>query len=203
MPKIFLFFFTFLILTPLLGGQTLAGQGEPIQIESDRMESVDGENAIFFSGRVVAHQGELVVHSDEMTVYYLSEEEKAALPPGDQRRLKKLFATGNVKIETEGWIGTGRRMDYFELERKVYLTGDAKVWQDDNLVTGEAVTMYLDEGKSIVERGGENGRRVRAYFYSGDNDAAAADNNRQPDLAPMPREQQPNPRVEQPATVTP
>lgn len=164
------FYFFLICCLALLPATTARGeQAASIQIESDRMESVGGENAILFSGQVVARQGDLVVHSDGMTVFYLDEEERAQLPAGDERRLKKLFAIGNVKIETPEWIGTGERLDYFEVERKVYLTGNARVWQGNNLVTGEAVTIYLDEGKSIVERSDKPGGRVRAFFYSGDN----------------------------------
>ncbi len=159
-----------LILSLLLGTApwARAEQPSPIQIESDRMESGEGENTILFTGGVVARQGELVIHAERMTIVYLSEEEKAQLAPESARRLKKLSATGNVKLETAAWIGTGARMDYFEVERKVYLSGEAKVWRGNNLVTGEAVTIHLDEGKSIVERSEQPGERVRAFFYSSD-----------------------------------
>ena len=138
----------------------------PIEIESDRMESAEQENAIVFRGQVVARQGDLVIHSDVMTIIYFSEDEKARLSPGDERRLKQLYAEGDVKIETADWIGTGEFMEYFELERKVNLTGNARVWQDNNLVTGDVVTLFLDEGRSIVESGAQPGERVRAFFYS-------------------------------------
>ena len=152
-----------LLITPAWAEQPL-----PIQIESDRMESGEGDNTIIFTGEVVARQGELVVHADRMTIIYLGDEEKARLASDSAPRLKKLTATGNVKLETAAWIGTGARMDYFEVERKVYLSGEAKVWRGNNLVTGEAVTIHLDEGRSIVEGSEQPGERVRAFFYSGD-----------------------------------
>jgi len=146
----------------------------PIEIESDRMESAEQENAIVFRGQVVARQGDLVIHSDVMTIIYFSEDEKARLSPGDERRLKQLYAEGDVKIETADWIGTGEFMEYFELERKVNLTGNARVWQDNNLVTGDVVTLFLDEGRSIVESGAQPGERVRAFFYSNDAEGQSA-----------------------------
>lgn len=148
--------------------QTTTGNSGPIQIEADRMESLQDENAVRFSGKVEAKQGGLIIHSDTMTVFYLSEAEKAALPAGDARKMKKLFATGNVELQNEGWIATGNNMEYFEQERKVVITGNTKVWQDNNIVTGESVTLYLDQGKSIVERSQKKGERVKAFFYPGD-----------------------------------
>ena len=163
-------------------------ESPPINIEADRMESLQNDNAIFFSGQVVAKQGGLVIHSDEMTVYYLSEAEKAALPANDTRKMKKLYATGRVEIQNEGWIATGDAMEYFELERKVYITGNTKAWQDNNLVTGEAMTLYLDEGKSVVERSAGPGERVRAFFHSGgegEAEAAAPNGKVSPPVAPV------------------
>lgn len=141
-----------------------ATESVPIHIEADRMESINDKNAVYFSGNVDAKQGELVIRSDEMTVYYLSAEEQQK---SDGRRLKKLFAKGHVEIENEGWVATGDDMEYFENERKVLLTGNTKVWQDNNLVTGDSLLLYLDEGKSIVESGKKKGKRVTATFSPG------------------------------------
>jgi len=140
---------------------------QPIHIEADRMVSMKNDNAVLFSGNVDARQGELVIRSAEMTVYYLSDEEKAKLPPSEGRNMKKLLAKGNVKIQNEGWTATSDNMEYFEAERKVVLTGNTKVWQDNNLVTGDSAVLYLDEGKSIVERSQKKGERVKAFFYPG------------------------------------
>jgi lipopolysaccharide export system protein LptA len=163
--KIFLLAFAFLWnLAPQPAGaqQKEAATGNvPIHIEADRMESINEKNTVYFSGNVDAKQGELIIRSDEMTVYYLSSEEQKNK---ENRRLKKLFATGHVEIENEGWVATGDNMEYFETERKVLLTGNTKVWQDNNLVTGDSVLLYLDEGKSIVESGKKSGKRVTATF---------------------------------------
>ena len=145
-------------------------KGGPVHIEADRMESLQNENAVQFFGRVVAKQDGLIIHSDTMTVYYLSEAEKAQLPAGDTRKMKKLYATGHVELQNEGWIAAGDKMEYFEKERKVYLTGNTKVWQDNNIVTGDSVTLYLDQGKSVVERSQKKGERVKAFFYPGGED---------------------------------
>ena len=139
----------------------------PIHIEADRMVSLKNDNAVLFSGNVDAKQGQMVIRAAEMTVYYLSNEEKAKLPQSEERSLKKLFASGNVEIQNDGMTGTGDKMEYYEAERKMILIGNSKVWQDNNLVTGHTVVVFLDQGKSIVERGGKKGERVKAFFYPG------------------------------------
>ena len=151
----------------------------PVQIEADEMLSSQKDNSVFFSGKVEAKQEDLTIHSDEMTVYYVGT--PATGKPGKDTTaaqgassdgptpleggVKRMLAVGHVEITKEGWVATGNQAEYFSEERKVVLTGDTKVWQGNNLVTGDSFTMYLDEGKSIVERTSKKGERVKAFFY--------------------------------------
>ena len=176
MKPLLRFFCRFMLLSPFLAAgpglaapaSTPAGTNKPpIHIEADRMVSMKDDNAVFFSGNVDAKQGQMVIRAAEMTVYYLSNEEKAKLPQSEERSLKKLFASGNVEIQNDGMTGTGDKMEYYEAERKMILIGNSKVWQDNNLVTGHTVVVFLDQGKSIVERGEKKGERVKAFFYPG------------------------------------
>jgi len=154
-----------------------------VQIEADQMLSSQKDNSVFFSGQVAAKQEDLTIHSDEMTVYYAAGPEKTAAkqpktensqtsaPPAQGESpldggIDRLLAKGHVEITKEGWVATGDQAEYFSEERKVVLTGNTKVWQNNNLVTGETFIMYLDEGKTIVERNNsKKGERVKAFFY--------------------------------------
>jgi lipopolysaccharide export system protein LptA len=163
-------FLLLLVTHCLLGaapGLTAESQ-KPIQIEADHMLSMQRDNTVFFSGKVEAKQEELVIHSDEMTVYY-NETPTSETTPKDgamhSKDVDRIFAKGNVEITQLEWVATGETAEYFADERKVILTGTAKVWQDNNLVTGNKVVMYLDEGKSVVERSTGKGERVKAFFY--------------------------------------
>ena len=141
---------------------------KPIQIEADHMLSMQKDNTVYFSGKVEAKQEDLVIHSDEMTVYYTdknSEGSKQNKKVTKSKDVERIFAEGNVEITQLEWVATGNTAEYFAEERKVILTGSAKVWQDNNLVTGNKVVMYLDEGKSVVERSSQKGERVKAFFY--------------------------------------
>ncbi|OGQ88692.1 MAG: lipopolysaccharide transport periplasmic protein LptA [Deltaproteobacteria bacterium RIFOXYD12_FULL_56_24] len=168
-----LFLASFLIANPgLAAPDAPTNTKPPIHVEADRMVSMKNENAVLFTGNVDARQGQMTIRAAEMTVYYLSNEEKASLPQSEERSLKKLFASGNVEIQNDGMTGTGDKMEYYEAERKMILIGNSKVWQDNNLVTGHTVVVFLDQGKSIVERGKKKGERVKAFFYPGGDDKA-------------------------------
>ena len=163
---LFLLLLTYCLLDSAAG---LAAESQkPIQIEADHMLSMQKENTVFFSGKVEAKQEDLIIHSDEMTVYYNEKKDTDDNQKKGGTRSKdvdRIFSEGNVEITQLEWVATGDTAEYFADERKVILTGSAKVWQDNNLVTGNKVVMYLDEGKSVVERSTEKGERVKAFFY--------------------------------------
>ncbi len=119
----------------------------PITVEADHMTSLQDKNSVLFKGNVDAKQNDVRIRSDNMTVYYTAEEE------GKKQEVERLECTGNVEITKGGWLGTGKTMNYLEKDRKVILSGDAKAWQDANLVTGETIIYYLDEGRSEVVAG--------------------------------------------------
>lgn len=160
-----------IILCLLLGvsGAALAQSvTDPVQIEADRMESTQKQNAVLFTGHVEAKQKDMVIHADKMTVQYRLQEKKKQGLKVESRTISKIFAEGNVEVSKEGWVATGDELEFFAEENKALLTGNTKVWQDNNLVTGDSIILYLDEGKSVVKRSGDkDGGRVKAFFYPG------------------------------------
>lgn len=141
-----LFAMVVLLFQPLKGMGT---EQPPIHIEADRMVSQEQENSVVFLGNVDASQGELLIRTDEMTVYYTQDEQKSSSKGSGE--VDKLICRGNVQISQGDWLGTSQRMDYFASDRRVVLSGNAKAWKGQNMVEGKTITYYLDEGRSIVE----------------------------------------------------
>ncbi len=142
--KVAVVLLTSLLLAVGAGFATGAENSEPIHIEADRMVSLDNKNTILFSGNVDASQGDVRILSDEMTVYYKEDSGQ------ERREIDKLKCVGNVEMTRGDWRGTGQHMDYLAVERKVIISGDAKAWQAENLVSGSIMHYYLDEGRSEV-----------------------------------------------------
>lgn len=181
-----LFFSFFLVFTfcsiPLAWGQDTINTSDPIRIEADRMESSQGKNVIVFSGNVHANQDDLVINADSMTVRYHTvntgkPDDTTDVPAeGLPQQIDTITAKGKVKIVRGDWIANGDSMDFKADKRLVILSGNAKAWQDQNMVSGEKIILYLDEGKSVVERSTKEGERVKAFIYpasqedKGDND---------------------------------
>lgn len=141
------------------GGRTPAGppgidRNSPVTIDADQLENLQKEGLIVFTGNVVASQTGSTHYSDRMEVYLDSK--------GDG--IVRTVSSGNVKIITKDCkIGTARRAEYYDAEQRVVLVGNARVWQEDNVVTGERITIYLAEDRSVVEGGKQE--RVKAVFY--------------------------------------
>jgi lipopolysaccharide export system protein LptA len=129
-------------------------KSQPVTIDADQMESLKKEGLVIFTGNVIARQNHSVHYADRMEVYLDEKDEK----------VHRIISTGNVKIITKDCrTGTAGRAEYYEDEQKVLLIGNARVWQEDNIVTGERITMFLAEDRSVVQSGPQ--RRVQAIFY--------------------------------------
>ena len=137
---------------------------QPVTVDADKMERYGKEGLVVFIGSVVARQGNSVQYADRMEVYF------------DERgeRIVRTVSTGSVKIVTRDCrTGTAKRAEYFDLEQRLVLSGGARVWEDENIVTGETITIFLSQDRSVVQGG--NNERVSAIFYPRDgNDGAAA-----------------------------
>jgi lipopolysaccharide export system protein LptA len=145
------------------GAQTAAkprasdDRNQPVTVDADRMERYGKESLVVFSGNVVVRQNNSVQYADRMEVYL---DEK-----GD--RILRTVSTGTVKIITRDCrTGTARRAEYHDLEQRVVLSGNARVWQDDNVVSGDTITIFLAQDKSVVQGGMQE--RVKAVFHPRD-----------------------------------
>ena len=129
-------------------------RNSPVTIDADLLENLQKEGLVVFTGNVVANQNSSRHYSDRMEVYLDAK--------GDG--IVRTVSSGNVKIITKDCkIGTAKRAEYYDAEQRVVLVGNARVWQEDNVVTGERITIFLAEDRSVVEGGKQE--RVKAVFY--------------------------------------
>lgn len=135
-------------------------KNQPVTVDADQMESLKKESLVIFTGNVVARQSNSVHYADRMEVY---------LDPKAER-VVRIVSVGNVKIITKDCrVGTAKRGEYYDAEQRVVLIGNARVWQDDNLVTGDRINIFLAEDRSLVQGGKQE--RVKAVFYPRSQDA--------------------------------
>ena len=138
-------------------GKAADDKSQPVTVDADRMERYGKESLVVFTGNVVARQNNSVQYADRMEVYL---DEK-----GD--RILRTISTGTVKIITRDCrTGTARRAEYYDMEQRVVLIGNARVWQDENVVSGDTITIFLSQDRSVVQGGRQE--RVKAVFFPRD-----------------------------------
>ena len=177
----------------LFSGEALAqlrpnssgGSRGPIAISADRMEADDPGGVVTFIDAVVARQGDMTISCDRMRVYYVNDPskkdaasdvnadgdgEKSGGSPfgGGSRQIDRVECDGNVKVVEGERMAVGRKALYLAkaLPRRIVLTGEARVWQGRDSLTGHQVTYYLDGQRSLVE--GNRRERVRTIYHQDD-----------------------------------
>ena len=131
-----------------------ADPNQPVNVDADKLESDQKQGLVIFTGNVIAQHNGSTQYADRMEVYLDSQ----------SNRVLRTVSTGSVKIITRDCrTGTAQRAEYYDAEQRVVLIGDARVWQDENVVTGDRITIYLAEDRSVVESGAQG--RVKGVFY--------------------------------------
>ena len=158
-----------LVVGAIAEGQTRAasppagGGGQPVTVDADKMERFGKESLTIFTGNVVARHNNNVQYADRMEVYFDEKED----------HILRTVSTGNVRIITRDCrTGTARRAEYYDLDQRVVLKGNARIWQEDNVVSGETITIFISQDRTIVEGGKQE--RTKGIFYSRDDKKTAA-----------------------------
>jgi len=126
----------------------------PVIVDADSLETFQKQGLAIFKGNVVARQNNSVQYADKMEVYTDSKTD----------RVERVVSTGNIRIITRDCrMGTAERSEYYDTEQRVVLIGNARVWREADVVTGERITIFIAEDRSMVEGGKQE--RVKAIFY--------------------------------------
>jgi lipopolysaccharide export system protein LptA len=141
-------------------GESLTSD-QPINITARKMEVRSDKNIILFVGDVVVVQGDVTITADKLKIITSENGGNSA---------EEIIASGHVQFrqyfpETgKERFATGENAHYYRKVDKVVLTGKPRAWEDDNLVTGEEMTFYINE--NIFEVDGKE-KKVKAIFYPG------------------------------------
>jgi lipopolysaccharide export system protein LptA len=144
------------------------GANQPIEIVSDRMDARNDKKLVVFSGNAVATQGDRVIKSDQLLLYYRKDPGKVEKSPsktgtdlgGD---LEKIEAKGHVIVTQGQRIVTGDSAVFIQATQKVVMTGNAVMQEGSNIIKGNRIIVFLNEDRGIVES--DHNKRVRAVIY--------------------------------------
>jgi lipopolysaccharide export system protein LptA len=131
----------------------------PLNIASDRMEVKQTERTILFEGHVVIQQEDLTITGKRMVVHAAGGnkgQEKGKEPDTSMmQQIDRIEIEGDVRISQREKIATSDKAVYYHREQKIVLIGNPLVSQGEDRVQGRLITLYLADGRSVVE-GGES-----------------------------------------------
>lgn len=127
----------------------------PLHIASDRMEVVQAEKIITFVGHVVIQQDDLTITGNSMKVFAASgkKEDKKEAQPAMMDQVDRIEMEGDIKISQRDKVATADKAVYYHQDRKIVLLGSPMVSQGQDSVRGRVITLYIAEGRSVVEGG--------------------------------------------------
>lgn len=159
-----------LCVSPAWAAKTMepSSSDQPIHVVSDSLEVDNKTQVAVFIGAVKATQGDVTIVSDKLEVYYDKDaKEQPKKEKGEEGspgimdgggKVRKVIALGHVKITQKDRVAVGRKATYWAGGRKILLEGKSTVWRGQNQVSGEKITVFLDQDRALVH--GAPGKRV-------------------------------------------
>lgn len=141
----------------MFGDLAVEGRDQPIAVRSDKLEFSYRDRLLTYTGDVVVTQGDLTLRADTL---------QATISADGTDRLETITALGAVEVSQGNRTASGGRAVFNQRLRTVELSQDAVLTEGPNKISGDRVTVYLDEERSVVEGG--NGR-VQALLFPGEN----------------------------------
>jgi lipopolysaccharide export system protein LptA len=123
-------------------GLQFGNSKSPIDIKSESMSLDYEHHAILWTGHVHANQANAQLTSDKLHVNYFDK---------DFKQMKDIVAEGNVRISQGTRWATGDHGVMDQTKHTMVLTGSPVVHDGTDQITGSKITVYLDNGRSVVE----------------------------------------------------
>lgn len=143
---------------------------QPIQIVSDRLDAYNEKKLVVFSGNAVATQGDRVIKSDRLLLYYKKDgkrpEKRGPQDAANAGDLEKIEAKGHVIVTQGERIVTGDDAVYYHDTQQIIMTGNPVMRERGNVIQGDKIIVYLNEDRGVVESIAKS--RVKATIYPQD-----------------------------------
>lgn len=129
---------------------------QPIKIKANELVTDNNNRTSTFVGKVSARQGDLTIFSDKLVINYAEKDQE----------VEKVEAFGNVRILQGNRQALAGHALYENKAGKIILDTAPKVYQGDDVISGNVITYLVDEQKSVVTGGPD--ARVEAVIHPRD-----------------------------------
>ncbi len=126
----------------------------PIEVTSDQLNVDQTDGTAVFTGNVVVVQGAFRLTAERVEVEYTETE---------PREIERMLAFVDVVIVRGADAAEGDEAVYTLADRVVVMTGDVLLTQEQSAISGDVLTVQLDDGTGVMEG------RVRTILQTGGN----------------------------------
>jgi len=133
----------------------LVDKSQPIDITSDRVETYSKENLIIFKGNVTARQKDMVIYADSL---------EAVIIEGG-KGIERVTAGGSVKVQQGLRVANCQKAVFYNIDQRVVLTGDPKLWEGSDMVSGDEIVFDIEQ--NLIEVKGGPGGQGKAKIQPG------------------------------------
>ena len=127
-------------------------KNQPIEITAQHLEVLEQQRRSIFTGDVVAIQGDMTLSADQLIIS-LQE---------SQDQIDRLEAIGSVRVVQLDRVATADKAVFKQAEEVLILTGHAMVSQGGNTVSGDEITLFMQENRTEIK--GSEKNRVKAVI---------------------------------------
>lgn len=164
-----IFFVSMVMLLPFGVGSALAqatsrledmqlDNESPIQIESDRLDIAESTGTATFDGNVNVVQGDTVLKTGKLVVYYESSGGAAT----GASAIERLEASNKVLIQSKSQKASGDRATFNMKTEVLTLTGkEVVLTEGENIAVGCSLRINMKNGRAKLEGCNNGGRKTR------------------------------------------
>lgn len=130
--------------TALSFGEGETTSGQPVEITADALEVDRDAGSAVFTGNVLVRQGALRLTGMEVRVAY-------GPGPDGETQVQRVEAEGDVVLVNGEDAAEGDSAVYTVATGQVVMTGDVILTRPDSAMTGERLTVNVDDGTGRME----------------------------------------------------
>lgn len=149
---------------------------QPIAIEADQLDVDDAKALATFTGNVSVAQGETLIKTAKLLVYYAKNAagkaggEATPKPaaaktggalPGGSNQIDKIEASGKVYIKSADQVATADQANFDMKTQIAVLTGNVVLSQGENVARGPKLTIRMDTGVAQFSGNTKSGERIK------------------------------------------
>ena len=149
------------------GAQAQIRNDAPVDVVADTVEALQSQGLLIYRGNVEAVQNTSRLRCSVLTVKFTRRGGEASGPGGDFGDAERYICEGPVWYVTPREVARGNHAVFEVASNTITMTGDVVLRQDQNVATGDRLTVNTVTNDSKLEANapGAGPNRVRSVLY--------------------------------------